>query len=54
MKISVCTSCGDPFDYTGYPMCQECIKDGDTTKKEVPKLLQKDKDALYTTTTQAV
>jgi len=47
MKISVCESCGDAFDYTGYPTCPECIRDGDTTKidKEIPKLLQKAKDA---------
>jgi uncharacterized OB-fold protein len=53
IKISVCESCGDAFDYTGYPTCPECIRDGDTTKidKEIPKLLQKAKDAIQSTTT---
>jgi hypothetical protein len=42
MKLSVCQICGEAYDYTGYPNCPECIKDGDTTKKdkEIPKLLQ--------------
>jgi len=48
VKISVCEGCGDVYDYTGYPTCPECIRDGDTTKKEIPKLLQKEpKDAIY-------
>ena len=53
MKITVCQDCGDVYDYTGYPTCSECIRDGDTTKidKEIPKLLQKAKDALQRTTT---
>ena len=52
MKISVCESCGDAFDYTGYPICPECIRDGDTTKKstDIPKLLQKEQDALLSQT----
>ena len=54
MKISVCESCGDAFDYTGYPTCPECIRDGDTTKidKEIPKLLMKEeKNSIQSTTT---
>ena len=54
MKISVCESCGEAYDYTGYPNCPECIRDGDTTKidKEIPKLLKKEqKDAIQSTTT---
>ena len=53
VKITVCQDCGDVYDYTGYPTCSECIRDGDTTKidKEIPKLLQKAKDALQRTTT---
>lgn len=44
MKLTVCTSCGEVYDYTGYPTCPECIRDGDTTKKstDIPKLLQKE------------
>ena len=42
VKITVCQDCGDVYDYTGYPTCPECIRDGDTTKKEIPKLLQKE------------
>ena len=53
VKISVCESCGDAFDYTGYPTCPECIKDGDTTKidKKISKLLQKESNAIQSTTT---
>ena len=52
MKITVCQDCGDVYDYTGYPTCPECIRDGDTTKKEVPKLLQKEEqNAIQPTTT---
>ena len=53
MKISVCESCGDAFDYTGYPTCPECIRDGDTTKKstDIPKLLKKNPNAIQPTTT---
>ena len=53
VKITVCQDCGDVYDYTGYPTCPECIRDGDTTKidKDIPKLLQKAKDALQRTTT---
>ena len=47
MKISVCESCGDAFDYTGYPTCPECIRDGDTTKTEIPKLLKKEPNAIF-------
>ena len=50
VKISVCEGCGDVYDYTGYPTCPECIRDGDTTKKEIPKLLQKEQDALLSQT----
>ena len=50
VKITVCQDCGDVYDYTGYPTCPECIRDGDTTKKEVPKLLQKEQDALLSQT----
>jgi len=50
VKITVCESCGDVYDYTGYPTCPECIRDGDTTKKEIPKLLQKEQDALLSQT----
>ena len=53
MKITVCESCGDAFDYTGYPTCPECIRDGDTTKKdkEIPQLLKKDKQNAIQSTT---
>ena len=53
VKISVCEGCGDVYEYTGYPTCPECIRDGDTTKKstDIPKLLQKEQDALQRTTT---
>jgi len=51
VKISVCESCGEVYDYTGYPTCPECIRDGDTTKKEIPKLLQKEQNALQSQTT---
>jgi hypothetical protein len=54
MKISVCESCGDAFDYTGYPTCPECIRDGDTTKKstDLPKLLIKEEqNSIQSTTT---
>jgi len=52
VKISVCESCGEVYDYTGYPTCPECIRDGDTTKKKIPKLLQKEpQNALYKQTT---
>ena len=53
VKITVCQDCGDVYDYTGYPTCPECIRDGDTTKKstDIPKLLQKDLNAIQSTTT---
>ena len=52
VKITVCQDCGDVYDYTGYPTCPECIRDGDTTKKstDIPKLLQKEQDALLSQT----
>lgn len=52
MKITVCQDCGDVYDYTGYPTCPECIRDGDITKKstDIPKLLQKEQDALLSQT----
>ena len=53
VKITVCQDCGDVYDYTGYPTCPECIRDGDTTKKstDIPKLLKKDPNAIQSTTT---
>jgi hypothetical protein len=56
VKITVCQDCGDVYDYTGYPTCPECIRDGDTTKKstDIPKLLLKEQDAVQSTTTQTV
>lgn len=52
VKITVCQDCGDVYDYTGYPTCPECIRDGDITKKstDIPKLLQKEQDALLSQT----
>jgi len=45
VKITVCQDCGDVYDYTGYPTCPECIRDGDTTKKstDIPNYYRKNK-----------
>ena len=42
MKLSVCEQCGDPFDTTGYPICNDCRYDKTYIKLEKEHIQDKE------------
>jgi NMD protein affecting ribosome stability and mRNA decay len=46
IKISVCTSCGDPFDSTGYELCPECQYDRRYIKLQLEPVEENEDDTI--------
>jgi uncharacterized Zn finger protein (UPF0148 family) len=46
IKLSVCTSCGDPFDATGYDFCPDCQYDRRYIKLQAKPVEENEDDPI--------